>query len=153
MEKKHSLPVFELGKELRRFEGESFYIAEHEYAMLFHVYNSMDIIVKPNQQSCFNALLSVIDSKEEYESYDAEDKERYDLFVSALGYIMTCPLYAFTDGEMLFNIASCVIENLEKTYEKLMNVPLQAVDAAADVEFEQTIMAINKLEELSQSKK
>ena len=34
-----------LGKELGRFEGETFYIAEHEFGALYHVYNSMEIKV------------------------------------------------------------------------------------------------------------
>jgi hypothetical protein len=151
MEKEKGLHTFELGKELNRFEGDKFFIAQHEFAMLFHVYNAMDVIVKPNQESLYRTLLHIVEEKENYLTMEGEEKENYDLFLSAVGYVMTCPLYVFSDSEMLFNVATALIDNIQSTYDKYINMPLEAVDAKLDAEFEDMVLSLEKLGESAQS--
>ena len=68
------LPIPMLGKELGRFEGSTFYIAEYEYGILFHVYNSMDLIVRPGQSSCYETLADYVRNKEVYEKLEGKEK-------------------------------------------------------------------------------
>ena len=45
-EKKNESPIPEMGMELERFEGDTFFLAEYEDGILYHVYNSMDLVIR-----------------------------------------------------------------------------------------------------------
>ena len=67
------LPIPMLGKEIDRFEGDTFYIAEHEYGALFHVYNSMDLIIRKGHTSAFESIVDLVRNKELYSTLSEED--------------------------------------------------------------------------------
>lgn len=120
------LPIPMLGKELGRFEGATFYIAEHEYGILFHVYNSMDFIVRPGKTSCYETLSDLVRNKDVYEKLEGSEKEVFDLNLSAITYILTSPLYVFSNVEFTYEIAACIVKNLEKCIEdSVENAKLQ----------------------------
>ena len=74
-----ALPIPKLGKELGRFEGETFYIAEHENGVLYHVYNSMDLIIRPNITSGYETLVDLVRNQELYNKLTGEEKESFEL--------------------------------------------------------------------------
>lgn len=108
------LPIPMLGKELGRFEGATFYIAEHEYGILFHVYNSMDFIVRPGQTSCYETLSDLVRNKDVYEKLEGSEKEAFYLNLSAITYILTSPMYVFSSIEFTYEIAARIINYIEK---------------------------------------
>ena len=59
-EKRKESPIPELGMELERFEGDTFFLAEYEDGILYHVYNSMDLVVRRGVSSAFDLLRYVI---------------------------------------------------------------------------------------------
>ena len=134
-----------LGKELGRFEGETFYIAEHEFGALYHVYNSMEIAVNMSQTSLYETLVDLVRNKDVYEKLEGKEKENFELSMSAMIYILNCPLYSFSSIEFTFSVAETIIKQLRLIYEKAMSAELQEETKEEDKLFENAAMAIETL--------
>lgn len=112
-----ALPIPMLGKELKRYSGDTFYLAHHEYGVLYHVYNSMDLVIRPSQESAYLSLVDIIENAEDYEKKEGQEKEDFLSYVSAVIYVLGIPLFAFAYPEFLFNTATSVIKFLKESYE------------------------------------
>lgn len=134
-----------LGKELGRFEGETFYIAEHEFGALYHVYNSMEIAVNMSQTSLYETLVDLVRNKDVYEKLEGEEKNNFELSMSAMIYILNCPLYSFSSIEFTFSVAETIIKQLRLIYEKAMSAELQEETKEEDKLFENAAKAIDML--------
>lgn len=134
-----------LGKELGRFEGETFYIAEHEFGALYHVYNSMEIVVSMSQTSLYETLIDLVRNKDVYEKLEGEEKNNFELSLSAMIYILNCPLYSFSSIEFTFSVAETIIKQLRLIYEKAMSAELQEETKEEDKLFENAAKAIDML--------
>ena len=134
-----------LGKELGRFEGETFYIAEHEFGALYHVYNSMEIAVNMSQTSLYETLIDLVRNKDVYERLEGEEKKNFELSMSAMIYILDCPLYSFSSVEFTFSVAETIIKQLRLIYEKAMGAELQEETRDDDKLFEDAAKAIGLL--------
>ena len=134
-----------LGKELGRFEGETFYIAEHEFGALYHVYNSMEIAVSMSQTSLYETLIDLVRNKNVYEKLEGEEKNNFELSMSAMIYILNCPLYSFSSIEFTFSVAETIIKQLRLIYEKAMSADLQEETKEEDKLFENAAKAIDML--------
>ena len=134
-----------LGKELGRFEGETFYIAEHEFGALYHVYNSMEIKVSSTQTALFETLVDFVRHKDVYAKLEGEEKEHFDLNLSAIVYILSCPLYAFASAEFTYDVAAVIVKQLRLIYEKAMEAELQEETPDEDKQFENAVKALDEL--------
>lgn len=134
-----------LGKELGRFEGETFYIAEHEFGALYHVYNSMEIVVSMSQTSLYETLIDLVRNKDVYAKLEGEEKNNFELSMSAMIYILNCPLYAFSSVEFTYSVAETIIKQLRLIYEKAMSADLQEETKEEDKLFENAAKAIDML--------
>ena len=142
------LPIPMLGKELGRFEGSTFYIAEYEYGILFHVYNSMDLIVRPGQSSCYEMLADFVRNKEVYEKLEGKEKEMFYLNLSAITYILTSPLYAFSSAEFTYELATCIVTNLEKAISKSLNdVEIQEETPEENKAFKEAVIGMETIKD------
>lgn len=142
------LPIPMLGKELGRFEGATFYIAEYEYGIVFHVYNSMDLIVRPGQTSCYEMLADFVRNKEVYEKLEGKEKEMFDLNLSAITYILTVPLYVFSSVEFTYELATCIVTNIGKHItESINNSELQEETPKENKEFEDAVIAMETIKD------
>lgn len=139
------LPIPMLGKELGRFEGETFYIAEHEYGVLYHVYNSMDLIIRPNMISGYETLVDLVRNKDVYEKLEGQEKEDFELNISAITYILSSPLFVFSDGKLMYDIASLIVEYLRKAYNAAMEAPLQEESVEEDRQFQESVIAMEEI--------
>ena len=140
-----------LGKELGRFEGETFYIAEHEFGALYHVYNSMEIAVNMSQTSLYETLIDLVRNKDIYAKLEGEEKNNFELSLSAMIYILNCPLYSFSSIEFTFSVAETIIKQLRLIYEKAMSADLQEETKEEDKLFENAAKAIDTLKKDSEN--
>lgn len=143
------LPIPMLGKELGRFEGATFYIAEHEYGILFHVYNSMDFIVRPGQVSCYQKLADYVRNKEVYEKLEGEEKDNFEFELALITYVLISPLYAFISVDFTYDIAKCVTGHLEKLIEEnFKNASLQEETPEENKEFEDAVKGLETIKNI-----
>ena len=137
-----ALPIPKLGKELGRFEGETFYIAEHENGVLYHVYNSMDLIIRPNITSGYETLVDLVRNQELYNKLTGEEKETFELNISAISYILSLPTFVFSSSELTFDIATMIIKFLQKSFDDAMKQPLQDEEFEKDREFQDAVIGL-----------
>ena len=145
MEDSKALPIPMLGKELGRFEGETFYIAEHEHGVLYHVYNSMDVIIRKGAVSGYEMLADYVRNKEEYEHLTGKEKEMFDLNLSAITYLLNAPTFVFSSAELTYEIATSIVKFLNDTWENANSQPMQKETVEEDMAFESAVMAMENI--------
>ena len=144
---KEPLHTYDLGAEIDRLEGQTFYIAKHEKGALYHVYNSYDLVVQPSQLALYDTLVSLVENKEANAKLVGEEKENFENYMNIVGYVLAVPAYALGDGKLSVEIATLVVKHMNETYEKLMNQPLQEETPKEDQEFKETTLAVEEVKE------
>ena len=144
---KEPLHTYDLGAEIDRLEGQTFYIAKHEKGVLYHVYNSFDLVVQPSQLALYETLVSLVENKEENAKLVGEEKENFERYMNIVSYILAVPAYALGDAGLAVEIATLVVKNMNETYEKLMSQPLQEETPKEDQEFKEATLAVEEVKE------
>ena len=140
--------VFEIGAEEYKIERGSFYLAKHEGGILFHIYNSFDLVIPASSQSLYGTLLSVLEEhKNEYESFSDEDKLDHDTYIEVIGIILSMPLTIFTDTEFAINVATQVMQRMDMRVRQAIEASLQDETLEEDVKFRDNILASEEARE------
>lgn len=143
---KKVLPIPMLGKEIDRIEGETFYLAEHEYGILYHVYNSIDLIIRQNSTAAYAFLSDLIREKHFYMESDGENKDIFEDILFQTSLLLSIPRIAFSDIELYNALSKDIIDFLKRQTE-LLDAPLQEETPKENIEFEKTAMALETLKE------
>ena len=144
---KEPLHTYDLGAEIDRLEGQTFYIAKHEKGALYHVYNSYDLVVQPSQLALYDTLVSLVENKEANAKLVGEEKENFENYMSIVSYVLSVPAYALGDGKLSAEIATLVVKHMNETFKKLMNQPLQEETPKEDQEFKEATLAVEEVKE------
>lgn len=144
---KEPLHTYDLGAEIDRLEGQTFYIAKHEKGALYHVYNSFDLVVQPSQLALYETLVSLVENKEANAKLVGEEKENFENYMNIVGYVLAVPAYALGDGKLSVEIATLVVKHMNETYKKLMNQPLQEETPKEDQGFKEATLAVEEVKE------
>lgn len=140
--------VLDCGKPIegKVFKGDKFEITKTNKGICYHVYGGYSIFVTPNNTALYQTLDDLIENQDEYASLEGEKRDIFELNLSAIGYVLNLPLFAFINEEFMFDIASMVIAFLQKRYDELTNVPLQEETVDEDLQFKDTALAIEELQ-------
>lgn len=144
---KEPLHTYDLGAEVDRLEGQTFYIAKHEKGALYHVYNSYDLVVQPSQLALYETLVSLVENKEENAKLVGEEKENFENYMNIVSYVLSVPAYALGDGKLSVEIATLVVKHMNETFKKLMNQPLQEETPKEDQAFKDATLAVEEVKE------
>ena len=144
---KEPLHTYDLGAEIDRLEGQTFYIAKHEKGVLYHVYNSFDLVVQPSQLALYETLVSLVENKEANARLIGEEKENFENYMNIVSYVLSVPAYALGDGKLSVEIATLVVKHMNETFKKLMNQPLQEETPKEDQEFKEATLAVEEVKE------
>ena len=144
---KEPLHTYDLGAEIDRLEGQTFYIAKHEKGALYHVYNSFDLVVQPSQLALYETLVSLVENKEANAKLVGEEKENFENYMNIVSYVLSVPAYALGDGKLSVEIATLVVKHMNETFKKLMNQPLQEETPKEDQEFKEATLAVEEVKE------
>lgn len=141
--------VFDLGAELYKIERGSFYLAKHEKGILFHIYNSFDMVIPISNNSLYGTLAAILEERmNEYEKMSDTDKQDHDTFVEVVGIILAMPLNILNDTEFAIDIATQVMKRTNEIYEKAINSELQDETVERDADFKQMILATEELKDV-----
>ena len=140
--------VLDCGKEIKgkSFKGETFEMVKTNKGILYHVYGGYNIFVTPNNTALYETLEDLIENQEVYEKLTGEEKEVFELNLSAIGYILDIPLFAFSNAEFTFKIAEETIKYLQAVYENSMNQPLQEETIDKDLQFKEAVLAMEEIQ-------
>lgn len=140
--------VFDLGAEQYKIEKGSFYIAKHDKGVLFHIYNSFDMVIPVSNNSLYRTLATILEEhNSEYENMSDEDKLDHDTFIEVVGIILAMPLNILNDTGFAIDIATQVMKRTNELYEEAINTNLQPEDAERDAEFRDTTLNAEALKE------
>lgn len=144
--------VFEIGKPIegKTFKGETFEMTKTTHGIVYRLYGGYVQFVAPNNVSLYNTLDDLIENQAVYAKLTGKEREDFDLNLSAITYVLNVPLFAFSDAEFTFDIATKVIEFLRTTYDKLMSEPLTEEteqDVKDNIEFEEATKAMGVIQE------
>lgn len=141
-----ALPIPMLGKELGKFNGDTFELVKYEYGVLYHVYNSMDLIIRPSQTSAFAFLCDIIDNHEKYEKeLTEEERDLFELNISKCFLVLNAPLFLFSDMKLFCKVADSLFEGLQEMVDGALNADLKEEDAQANIEFAKALDAENTI--------
>lgn len=135
------------GKKVDEFKGETYRISLTDKGVLYHEYGGYNIFVTPSVKSLYDTLADIVTNKEEYAKAEGEDKERLELTLSAIGYCLATPRLAFTDVDLMFDIAGKIIDFIKSKYNDLMNKELQEETPKENAEFKDAMIAFENLKE------
>ena len=144
---KEPLHTYDLGAEIDRLEGQTFYIAKHEKGALYHVYNSYDLVVQPSQLALYETLASLVENKEANARLIGEEKENFENYMNIVSYVLSVPAYALGDGKLSVEIATLVVKHMNETFKKLMNQPLQEETPKEDQAFKDATLAVEEVKD------
>ena len=143
---KKALPIPMLGKEIDRIEGETFYLSLHEYGVLYHVYNSMDLIIRQNSTAAYAFLSDLIKEKHFYLDVDGEEKDLFEGILFQTSILLSIPRIVFSDIN-LYNILSKEMLDFLNKQTKNLETSLQDETPKENIEFEKATMALETLKE------
>ena len=143
---KKALPIPMLGKEIDRIEGETFYLALHEYGILYHVYNNMDLIIRQNSTAAYAFLSDLITEKHFYLDVDGEEKDLFESILFQTSILLSIPRIVFSDIDLYNILSEKMFEFLKNQTEKL-DAPLQEETPKENMEFEKATIALETLKE------
>lgn len=141
------LQVADMGEELARLEEKNFYIAKYEKGVIYHIYNSIYLVVPLSMTSLYETLTDIIDNKDYYDGLSGEERESYESYFSALAFILACPTYIFNDIELMFTVASKLVEYHNRIFEEATKRELQEETIEKDEEFKDVALAIERIKE------
>ena len=139
------LPIGDLGAELGRYKGATFYVAKHEKGALYHIYNSIYITVPMSQTALYQTLASIVDNQEENAKLEGDEKQFHESYMSAVGLVLAAPTYVFTDVAVCFDVATRLVTFLRESYEKALSQPLQEETIEVDEAFREAHLATEEL--------
>lgn len=129
------------------FKGETFELTKTNKGILYHVFGGYSIFVTPNNVALYETLDDLIEHQESYNKLEGKEREDFDLNLSAISYVLDIPLFAFSSAELTFDLATKVIQFLQKTYDEAMQKPLQEETVQEDQEFKDAVLGMENIKE------
>lgn len=136
-----------VGKKVDEFKGETFAIVKTDRGCLYHEYGGYNIFVTPSQPCLYTTLVDYVDNKDTYFELTGEEKEVFEMNLSAVAYCLSIPKFCFADVEFTYDIASKVVKFLTESYEKAMEEPLQEETIEQDEQFKEATLGLEKIKE------
>lgn len=147
------VPLSDVDREL---DGETFTMAVLKNGdAVYHVRGGYTLIADGSRMFALaQTIKDYVDSKDLLGELSDEEREMYELDMSASTYILNLPMYAFTDQDFKYDIATMCIKWLRESYDKALEEPLQEEDKELDDSFEDAAIALEDIKDgLKKTKK
>lgn len=147
--------VLDCGKPIdgKIFKGETFEIQKTNRGIVYRLYGGYAIFVSQNNIALYETLDDLIENQETYNQLTGKEREDFDLNLSCIAYVLNVPLFAFSNAEFCFDIATKVIQFLQKTYDEAMQQPLQEETVKEDQEFKDAVLGMENIKEALKEEK
>lgn len=141
--------VLDCGKAIegKVFKGETFELSKTNKGICYHIFGGYSIFVTPNNIALYETLDDLIENQETYNQLTGQEREDFDLHLSALTYVLDVPLFAFSNAEFTYEIAEKVVKFLQKTYDDAMSQPLQEETPDDDLQFKEAVLGMENIKE------
>lgn len=151
--KHEPLPIADLGKEIDRIEGNTFYIAKHENGVLFHGANLYDFVLPySNYTQNLSGLANwLIENKQSIDNDEKDMQEFYKNTLQDLEYSFRMFLdmwlgYESTE-KLKFDMLGKYYTYLNELVKQAMEQPLQEETPELNAEFKEATLAMEEVKE------
>lgn len=94
-------------------KGDTFHMAVmKDGTCVYKVYGGYTIICDGRMQSLASTIKEYIEYSKAESKMSEEEKESHELAISAVRYVLSAPMYAFSDSGLTFDIARKIVEYL-----------------------------------------
>lgn len=141
--------VLDCGKAIegKVFKGQTFELTKTNKGICYHLFGGYSIFITQNNVALYETLDDLIENQETYNNLTGQEREDFDLHLSALTYVLDVPLFAFSSADFTYDIATKVIQFLQKTYDDAMEQPLQEETVQDDQEFKDAVLGLEEVKE------
>ena len=141
--------VLDCGKAIegKVFKGQTFELTKTNKGICYHLFGGYSIFVTQNNVALYETLDDLIENQETYNNLTGQEREDFDLHLSALTYVLDVPLFAFSSADFTYDIATKVIQFLQKTYDDAMEQPLQEETVQDDQELKDAVLGLEEVKE------
>lgn len=140
------IPISENAKTL---QGDTFEMVSDTMGCAFHTFGGYTIYAKRNDGN--NAFCDVIDdyvaNAKERDNMTEEEKKSFDSILHAIVYCLNAPMLCCSDAELLFKVATDIVDYLVKVQEEALNADLKEETLKENEEFEGAMKAIENIKE------
>lgn len=112
---------------------------------VYHTYGGYTIIASPRLASLNGTIKSYVLGQEYLSDLTEDERNIYDLNLSATNQLLSAPAYAFCDEDLAFDISKLIIEWVKKSYDELMSKPLQPENGDTQVKWEDATKAVDDI--------
>ncbi len=153
MEKKETKKVepivLDCGKAIdgKVFKGDTFEMVKTNKGILYHLYGGYSIFVTPNNNALYETLDDLIENQATYAALTGEEREDFDLNLSAISYVLDIPVFAFSSADFTFKIAEETVKYLQSVYDNSMKAELQEETVEQDQEFKDAVLGLETIQE------
>lgn len=136
--------VLDCGKAIegKVFKGQTFELTKTNKGICYHLFGGYSIFVTQNNVALHETLYDLIENQEVYNKLTGQEREDFDLHLSALTYVLDVPLFAFSSAEFTYEIAEKVVKFLQKTYDDAMKEPLKDETPDEDLQFKEAVLGL-----------
>lgn len=140
------LKTSDIAKEI---DGETFTMAIMKNGdAVYHVKGGYTIVADGTRMfGLAQTIKDYVENKELVPTLTNEERELYDLDLSATTYVLNVPMFAFSDQDLKFDIATMCLKWINDTYDKYINEPLQEETPELDAEFEDAAIALETIKD------
>ena len=129
------------------FKGKTFELTKTNKGICYHLFGGYSIFVTQNNIALYETLDDLIENQEVYNKLTGQEREDFDLHLSALTYVLDVPLFAFSNAEFTYEIAEKVVKFLQKVYDDAMEQPLQEETVKEDQEFKDAVLGLEEVKD------
>ena len=132
---------------VKTLKGDTFEMSLTKHGdAIYHVYGGYTLIADGQRMlSLANTIADYIINQDLVKDLDDKERELYDLDLSATAHVLNIPMFAFSDPDLKYDLASKIVSWFRETYEKAMEQPLQEETREQDVAFEDAAKAIDNM--------
>lgn len=132
-----------------KLEGDTFtmYLTKKGEAV-YHTLGGYTIIADHRMVGLNTTIANyILQQNGSLEGLSEEEKELLGTDMSATAHVLNIPLFAFSDVEFKYKLATEVVTWLNKKYDEAMSAPLQEETIEEDAEFKEAVLAAEELQE------
>lgn len=114
---------------------------------IYHVYGGYTIVVDPRMVGLHDEICRFMNLDDNTEQYTEEEKEMILMDREVSAWVLSSPMYAFSDIDLKYKIATDIVEWLNAQTQEMLNAEIPDDDAEKNAEFEDAVKGVDSLKE------
>lgn len=131
---------------IKEYDYGHFKIIDTKSGIVFST-TGFNMIVRPIQQSLYGQIKALLIWKDQYDTFNEEQKANYDDVFFRTTLILLNPIICFSNDDYWIEQSKYLAEKQNEFFEKLANEPLQDEDMVSDDEFMEKVKFTEELKE------